>query len=151
MFVDHTTEVDWALWTDYQMSQADWVIYVCSHSLHAMFHSTSGSDQGIATKHTRFSTRILYNRLFNDAKLKVIPVVLLRGDDNLEFVPPTLRDSKNIFHIYEDIPFCVENMDGDFERLVCRMTGIDRIAIGLNTARHKNQGYVKLQSKIPQC
>ena len=153
MFCKHATEAEWASWIDYEMSQADWIICVCSQSLYTTFHSVNDLEKGIqslslAEKNGRLYSRSLYNRLLNDTKLKVIPVVLLKEDDNLAFVPPTLRDPKNILYIYEDTPFCVENINGNFERLVCRMTGIDRMA--LNFAEQKNQGYVKLPSKIPE-
>ena len=153
MFCKHATEAEWAAWIDYEMSQADWIICVCSQSLYTMFQSVNDLEKGIrslslAEKNGRFYSRTLYNRLLNDTKLKVIPVVLLKEDDNLAFVPPTLRDPKNILYIYEDTPFCVENINGNFERLVCRMAGIDRMA--LKFAEQKNQGFVKLPSKIPK-
>ena len=153
MFVNLATESDWASWIDHEMSQADWIICVCSQSLHTMFHSVNGIEKEIqslslAAKNTRFYSRALYNRLLNDTKLKVIPVILLREDNNLAFVPPTLRDPKNVLHIYEDTPFTIENVSGNFERLVCRMAGIDRIAV--NTTEYQHQGYVKLKSKISE-
>ena len=153
MFVSHANEIDWASWTDHEVSQADWIICVCSQSSYILFQSVNDLDKEIQllsleAKNARFYSRMLYNRILTDVQLKVIPVVLLREDDDLAFIPPTLRDPKNILHIYEDTPFCTENLNGNFERLVCRMAGIDRIA--LNATEYKHQGYVKLPSKISE-
>ena len=148
MFVSLATESDWASWIDHEMSRADWIVCVCSQSLYTMFHNVNGEMLSLATKDLRFYSRSLYNRLLNDTKLKVIPVILFREDDNLTFVPPTLRDPKNVLYIYEDTPFSIGNINGDFERLVCRMAGIDRIT--LSTPKHQHQGYVKLKSKLPE-
>ena len=146
--VNHTPQ---ASSTDHEMSQADWIICVCSQSLYDMFHNASDPIE-IHSLNTKASVlnRTLYNRLLNDPALKVIPVILQESDDNLFFVPPTLRDPKNILRICEDTPFNVKNLDGDFERLVCRMAGIDRIALRFaEDNHHHHQGFVKLPSKIP--
>ena len=153
MFVNLTTESDWASWIDHEMSQADWIICVCSQSLCTMFHTMNGIEQEIqslslAAKNTRFYCRGLYNRLLNDANLKVIPVILSREEDNLTIVPPALRDPKSVLCIFEDTPFSIENVHGNFERLVCHMAGINRTA--LNTTERQHQGYVKLKSKISE-
>ena len=42
----------------------------------------------------------------------------------------------------------VVNLNGDFERLVCHMAGIDRMALRFAEDNH-HQGFVKLPSKIP--
>ena len=153
MFVSHANETDWASWTDHEVSQADWIICVCSQSSYILFQNVNDLDKEIQllsleAKNARFYSRMLYNQILNDVQLKVIPVVLLKEDDNLTFIPPTLRDPKNILHIYEDTLFCTENLNGNFERLVCRMAGINRIA--LNATEYKHQGYVKLPSKISE-
>ena len=147
--VNHASEVDWVCWTNHEMSQAEWVICVCSQSLYAMFNNATDPSE-IHSLNTRatFSQRKLYNRLLNDATLRVIPVVLLREDDNLLFVPPTLRDPKNIFCIYENTPFNVKKIDGDLERLICWMAGINRMKLRV-AENNPRQGYVKLPSKIP--
>ena len=156
MFVTLTTESDWARWIDHEMSRADWIICVCSQYLYTMLHNVNGLEKevhslSLAAKNSSFYARTFYNRLFNDTDLKIIPVILLQEDNNLAFVPPTLRDPKNILYIYEDTPFNVENLSGNFECLVCRMAGIDRIALNTTTAQFQhNQGYVKLASKIPK-
>ena len=146
--VNHTSEADWASWTDQEMSQADWIICVCSQSLYAMFHNASDPVEihSLNTKAT-FLNKTLYNQLLNDTRSKVIPVILQQEDDNLFFVPPTLRDPKNILRIFEDTPFNVHKIDGDLERLICRMAGIDRMALRVPEKTH--QGFVKLPSKIP--
>ena len=147
--VNHTSEADWASWTDREISQADWIICVCSQSLYAMFHNASDPVEihSLNTKAT-FLNKTLYNQLLNDTRSKVIPVILQQEDDNPLFVPPTLRDPKNILRIFEDTPFNVHKIDGDLERLICRMAGIDRMA--LRVAEKTHQGFVKLPSKIPQ-
>lgn len=147
--VNHTSEADWASWTDCKMSQADWIICVCSQSLYAMFHNASDPLEihSLNTKAT-FLNKTLYNRLLHDTKSKIISVILQPEDDNLFFVPPTLRDPKNILRIFEDTPFDVKKIDGDLERLICRMAGIDRMALKVTEKTH--QGFIKLPSKIPQ-
>ena len=147
--VNHTSEADWASWTDHEMSQAEWVICVCSQSLYAMFNNATDPSE-IHSLNTRatFSHRTLYNRLLNDATLKVIPVILLQEDNNLSFVPPTLRDPKNILHIFEDTPFNIQKIDGDLERLICRMAGINRMKLRVAENDHQ-QGFFKFSSKIP--
>ena len=141
--VNHTSEADWASWTDHEMSQADWIICVCSQSLYAMFHNASDPMEihSLNTKAT-FLNKSLYNQLLNDTRAKVIPVILQQEDDNLFFVPPTLRDPKNILRIFEDTPFNVHKIDGDLEHLICRMAGIDRMA--LRVAEKAHQRFVKL-------
>ena len=149
--VNHASETDWACWTNREMSQAEWVICVCSQSLYDMFNNATDPSE-IHSLNTRatFSQRTLYNRLLtiNDATLRVIPVILLREDDNLLFVPPTLRDPKNILRIYENTPFNVKKIDGDLERLICWMAGINRMKLRV-AENNPRQGYVKLPSKIP--
>ena len=152
--MSHASEDDRASRTDYEMSHADWIICVCSQSLYAMFNNATDPSEihSLNTKAT-FSNRTLYNRLLNDTALKVIPVILLHEDDDLLFVPPTLRDPKNIMRIFEDTPFNIYKLDGDLERLICRMAGINRMAIRLADNDHHNghrNGFVKLPSKIPQ-
>ena len=146
--VKHTCEADWTYWTDHEMSRAEWIICVCSQSLYDMFHNASDPIE-IHSLNTKASVmnRTLYNRLLNDPALKVIPVILQEDDNNLLFVPPTLRDPKNILRIYKDTPFNVKNLDGDFERLVCRMAGINRMA--LRFAEENHHGFVMLSSTIP--
>ena len=146
--VNHTCEADWASWTDHEMSQAEWIICVCSQSLYDTFHNASNPIEihSLSTN-VSFLNKTLYNRLLNDSTLKIIPVVLQEGDNNLLFVPPALRDPKNILRVYEETPFDVKKLDGDFERLICRMAGIDRMV--LRFAEDDNhQGFVKLPSKI---
>ena len=147
--VNRTTKSDWASSTDHEMSQAEWIICVCSQSLYEMFQNASDPMEihSLSTS-ASFLNRTLYNRLLNDPTLQVIPVILQEKDDNLFFVPPTLRDPKNVLHIYEETPFSVENLNGDFERLICRMAGIDRMALRFAEDDH-HQGFVKLPSKIP--
>ena len=148
--VNHTCEADWASWTDCEMSQAEWIICVCSQSLYDMFHNASDPIE-IHSLSTRasFLNKTLYHRLLSDLTLKVIPVILQEDDNNLIFVPPTLRDPKNILRTYEDTPFNVENLDGDFERLICRMAGINRMSLRFAEDNHQHQGFVMLPSKIP--
>ena len=148
--VNHTSEADWAFRTSHEMSQAEWIICVCSQSLYAMFNNATDPSEihSLNTKAT-FSYRTLYNQLLNDASLKVIPVILLQEDNNFLFVPPTLRDPKNILRIFEDSPFNVKKIDGDLERLICHMAGINRMKLRVTENNH-HQGFVKLSSKIPQ-
>ena len=147
--VNRTSKADWASSTDHEMSQAEWIICVCSQSLYEMFQNASNPMEihSLSTD-ASFLNRTLYNRLLNDSTLKIIPVILQEGDNNLLFVPPALRDPKNILRVYEETPFDVKKLDGDFERLICRMAGIDRMV--LRFAEDDNhQGFVKLPSKIP--
>ena len=144
------TIIDWASSSnDYDISRAEWIILVCSQSLYAMFKNTTEPSE-IHSLNTRatFSNRTLYNRLLNDPTLRVIPVILLQEDDNLLYVPPVLRDPKNVMRIFEDTPFDVRKVDGHLERLICRMAGIDRMKLSMAENNH-HQGFVKLASKIP--
>ena len=147
--VNHTCEADRASWTDHEMSRAEWIICVCSQSLYDMFHNACDPIE-IRSLSTRasFLNKTLYNQLLNDNTSKIIPVILQEVDNNLSFVPPTLRDPKNILRIYEETPFDVKNFDGDLERLICRMAGIDRMALRFAEDSH-HHGFVKLPSKIP--
>ena len=144
--VNHTSEADWVC---REMSQAEWVICVCSQSLYYMFNNATDPTE-IHSLNTRatLSQRTLYNRLLNDATLRVVPVILLQEDDNLLFVPPTLRDPKNILRIFENTPFNVKKIDGDLERLICWMAGINRMKLRVAENNH-HQGFVQLSSKIP--
>ena len=148
--VNHTSDADWASWTNREMSQADWIICVCSQSLYTMFNNATDPSEihSLNTKAT-FSYRIVHNIVLNGTTSKVIPVILQQEDDNLLFVPPTLRDPKNILRIFEDSPFNVKKIDGDLERLICHMAGINRMKLRVAENNH-HQGFVKLSSKIPQ-
>ena len=146
--VNRTSKADWGSSTDHEMSQAEWIICVCSQSLYDTFHNASDPIEihSLSTN-VSFLNKTLYNRLLNDSTLKIIPVILQEGDNNLLFVPPALRDPKNILHVYEETPFDVKKLHGDFERLICRMAGIDRMALRF-AEDDSHQGFVKLPSKI---
>jgi len=149
------------------MSQADWIIFVNSRSSYELLHHPSGPKEveistppvtkansfdtavSAATKKMRFSGRALYNRLYHDTKLKIIPVFLLEEDNKNEYVLPILRDVNSVLQIYEDVPFDYDKLDRHFERLVCRMAGINRIAINASGVE-QNKKFIKLASKIPQ-
>ena len=112
-----------------------------------MSNSLDTASVNEATKKITFSGRALYNRLYHDTTLKIIPVILLEGDNRIEYILPILRDVNSVLHIYEDVPFEYDKLEGHFERLVCRMAGINRMAIN---SRGVEQKFIKLQSKIPQ-
>jgi len=153
---DRSTRFDRTAWSDHELSQADWIIFVCSRSSYELLQFSDSSDYCLNTPHADkrlfknvdVLRKILYNRLSIDISTKVIPVILLEEDNNIGFVPPSLRDPNNILCIFEDTPFDYDNLDGNFERLICRMTGINRVAI--NTSG-QNRGYIKLPSQLPKC
>ena len=164
LFASFTVGFDWASWTDHEMSQADWIIFVNSKSSYELLcHPSRPRDVDVtvphvsnsldtasvneATKKIRFSGRALYNRLYHDTTLKIIPVILLEEDNRIEYILPILRDVNSVLHIYEDVPFEYDKLEGHFERLICRMAGINRMAIN---SRGVEQKFIKLQSKIPQ-
>ena len=163
MFASFTVGFDWASWTDREMSQADWIIFVNSKSSYELlYHPNSPKDVEVtvphvsnsfdrvvseATKKIKFSGRALYNRLYHDTTLKIIPVVLQEEDNKIEYILPILRDVNSVLHIYEDTPFDYDRLEGHFERLVCRMAGINRMDIN---SRGVKQEFIKLPSKIPQ-
>ena len=122
-------------------------MHVCSQSLYDMFYNASDPIE-IHSLSTRasFLNKTLYNRLLNDPALKVNPVILQEDDNNLIFVLPTLRDPKNILHIYEETPFNVRNLDDDFEHLICRMAGINRMALRF-AENNQHQGFVNITIK----
>lgn len=164
LFFNFTVGFEWASWTDREMSQADWIIFVCSESSYELLSYSNGTKEievslpsvkkatpldtavNEITKKVRFSSKILYNRLFNDEKLRIIPVVLCKGDQH--FILPILQDPQNVLHIYEDRPFDYDKFEGHFERLICRMANINRIALD-NASAGQKTGYIKLKSKIP--
>ena len=160
LFASSTVGFDWASWTHREMSQADWIIFVNSKSsCELLCHPSGPKDVDVtaphvfnsfnteASKKIRFSGRALYNRLYHDSTLKIIPVVLLEEDNRIEYILPILRDVNSVLHIYEDVPFDYDKLKGHFERLVCRMAGINRMAINTTGVRQK---FIKLPSKIPQ-
>ena len=165
LFMSFTVGFDWASWTDREMSQADWIIFVNSQSSYELLCHPSGPKEveipvphvskansfdtavNEATKKIRFSGRGLYNRLYHDTTLKIIPVVLLEEDNKQEYILPILRDVNSVLHIYDNIPFNYARLEGHFERLICRMAGINRIGINATGVEQK---FIKLSSKIPQ-
>ena len=160
LFESFVVDFDWASWTDHEMSQADWIIFVNSKSLYELLCHPSGpkevevtaphlsnSFNTGATKKVQFSGRLLYNRLYHDATQKIIPVILQKEDNKTEYILPILRDVNSVLHIYEDTPFDYDKLEGHFERLVCRMAGINRMDIN---SRGMKQEFIKLPSKIPQ-
>ena len=142
--VCHISEDNWASWSGYQMSRADWIICVCSRSLYEMFYNAS-DKLDILTLCTRASllNKQLYDRLVNDYTSKVIPVILQEDDDNVDFVPPTLRHLEDILRIFEKTPLDARKLDGDFEQLIYRMAGIYRMGL-ISAEDNHRQGFVKL-------
>jgi len=151
LLCDRSTRFDRSAWSDHELSQADWVIFVCSRSSYELFNFSFSSDASYIDQETRNNIsllrRTLYNRLSNDATNKVIPVILLPEDNETSYVPPTLRDLSNILRIFEDTPFDYDNQGGHFERLLCRMAGINRSEINSSGIK---EGFVELLSKIPK-
>ena len=165
LFANFTVGFDWAPWTDREMSQADWIIFVNSQSSYELLCHPSGPKEveipaprvskansfdtavNEAMKKIRFSGRAVYNRLYHDTTLKIIPVVLLEEDNKSEYILPILRDVNSVLHIYNDIPFDYDKLEGHFERLICRMAGINRMNINATGVQQK---FHKLSSKIPQ-
>jgi len=151
LFCDQSTRFDRAAWSDCELSQADWVIFVCSRSSYELLQ-LSNSSEYLSVFNTscvskeikniiKVLRKILYNRLSIESSSRVIPVILLEDDNNVDFVPPSLRDLNNILCIFEDAPFDYDKLDGHFERLICRMAGINRVTIN-NFGQ--NRGYVTL-------
>jgi len=156
LFCDQSTRLDRAAWSDHELSQADWVIFVCSRSSYEQLQ-LSNSSEYLSTLSASGANRemrniidvlrkILYNRLSIESSTGVIPVILLEEDNNMVFVPPSLRDPNNILCIFDDAPFDYENLDGHFERLICRMSGINRATIN-NFGQ--NRRFIKLPSQLP--
>ena len=150
LFCDRSTRFDRAAWSDGELSQADWVIFVCSRSSYELYQLSNNSVTFNTTSVDRemlnninVLKKIIYNRLSIESS-RVIPVFLLEKDYNIAFVPLSLRDSNNVLCIFEDAPFDYDNLNGHFERLVCRMAGISRVAI---SNAGQNKGYVKLALK----
>ncbi|XP_065892154.1 uncharacterized protein [Dysidea avara] len=151
LFADISPGFDLIHWTEYELSQADWIIYVCSRSSYDMFSLLNGTngmhfDEDIQRKMV-LSQKILYNCLSNNNSMNVAPVILLVEDNNIDYVPPSLQDKNNILHIYEDAPFDYTNLSGHFERLVCRMAGINRQTINMS---RQIRGFVELPSIMHQ-
>ena len=154
LFCDRSTRFDRAAWSDSELSQADWVIFVCSRSSYELYQlsnnpatfNTASVDREMLNN-INVLRKIIYNQLSIDTS-RVIPVILLEEDYNNAFVPPSLRDSNNVLCIFEDTPFDYDNMGGNCERIICQMAGINRVTI--NTSG-QSRGYVKLPSQIPQC
>ena len=154
LFCDKSTRFDRAAWSDGELSQADWVIFVCSRSSYELYQlsnnpatfNTASVDRK-RLNNINVLRKIIYNQLSIDTS-RVIPVILLEEDYNIAFVPPSIRDSNNIFCIFEDTPFDYDNMGGNLERIICQMAGINRVTINTSGQR---RGYVKLASQIPQC
>ena len=157
LFASSTVGFDWVSWTDREMSQADWIIFVNLKSSYELLYHPSGpkevevtaphvsnSFNTEAAKKIRFSRRALYNRLYHDTTLKIIPVILLEEDNRIEYILPILRDVNSVLHIYEDVPFDYDKLEGHFERLICRMAGINRMAIN-SRGVHVEQKFIKLQ------
>ena len=105
LFESFAVDFDWASWTDREISQADWIIFVNSKSSYELLCHPSGprevevtaprvSNSFItgATKKIKFSGRALYNRLYHDTTLKIIPVILQEEDNKIEYILPILRD-----------------------------------------------------------
>ncbi|XP_065895457.1 uncharacterized protein [Dysidea avara] len=156
LFCDQSRSFDRAAWSDRELSQADWVIFVCSRSSYELLQISNSSEHSAAytscldremLNNITVLRKILYNRFSIDISTRVIPVILLEEDNNIAFVPPSLQDRHNILCIFEDTPFDYEKLDGHFERLICRMTSINRVAIN-NSGQ--NRGYIKLPSKYTE-
>jgi len=157
LLCDRSTSFDKITWSDRELSQADWVIFVCSRSSYELFNFSYSSEYSSAynasyiDQETRNNIsllrRTLYNQLSNDATNKVISVILLPEDNDIAYVPPTLQDTNNVLCIFEDTPFDYDNQDGHLERLLCRMAGINRAEINASQVK---EGFVKLPSKLPK-
>ena len=155
LFCDQSTRFDRAAWSDHELSQADWIIFVCSRSSYELLQLSNSSEYSLNTSCVDREMRnivgvlrkIIYNRLSINSSTRVIPVILLEEDNHIAFVPPSLQDPNNILCIFEDTPFDYNNLGGSLERLICQMAGINRVAI--NTSKQHRE-YVKLPSQLPK-
>jgi len=147
LFCDKSSRFDRAAWNDHELSQVDWVIFVCSRSSYELFVSSNYYKPCFKDQEIRPITALheiaLYNQITDNVNSKVIPVILLQEDNNAAYIPPALKDPTNIHRIFEDGS---ENLSGDFERLVHRMAGTNKIEI---SAPGPRETLAELPSEMP--
>ena len=127
--VDARPPRNWLRWYASRIEQSDYVLMVCSPSFCRLF---SGEHlQGVTNQKALLLNDYscaIYEEIQSGKKMKFIPVILHERFD--EQSVPLLFRGGSVYHITEAKPqvFRYER-DSDFERLVCRLAGIDREVI----------------------
>lgn len=127
---DHPS--NWLKWYSNRIADSDHVILVCSPAFNELFsrEKLEGSLKDERAKLLFHYSRSIYGELLRETgnRSKFIPVIL-NPVYNSESCIPSLFDPTSVCHLYEDKPprqFDYDRRTGTFERLVCRMAGINR-------------------------
>ena len=123
---------DWLRWYSARIELCDHVILVCSPAFKVVFSSES-LRQELADPRAKLLynySRTIYNELAKEISntSKFIPVIL-DPFCNPDTSVPVLFPRNAVYNLYETRcprEFHYENRHGAFERLVCRMAGINR-------------------------
>ena len=131
---------NWVHWYISRICHCNFVIFVCSPAFKELFQGTPTVEklQNVKARRVIEYRNALYAGISNESELlvegsvgrqKFIPIIL----DNYEISTcvPLLFQSGTVYHIRpeKERRFCYDNRSRDFERLICHMTGINRVEL----------------------
>lgn len=141
----------WVRWYINRIRLCSHVILVCSPAFNELFtrERLQSVPKDLRAQHIRMYSDVIYDEYTKDVirgsnRRKFIPVMLDRAYTYRrdECVPSLLRGG-SVYDLFETTPrqFVYSERDRDFEKLVCRMAGINRAEIsGQDIKIHDVQG-----------
>ena len=129
---------DWLRWYINRIRLCDHIILVCSPAFNELFSRETLKKDVLdeRSKMLRAYSRAIYNEITQDAATtgntsKLIPVILDQAWEGGDSVPSLFRGGTvyNLSGATYPRKFVYINTNGHFERLVCRMAGINRVEL----------------------
>ena len=129
----------WVRWYINRIRLCDHVILVCSPAFNELFtqEKLQSEPKDLRAQHIRLYSNVIYDEYTKDVvrgttRSKFIPVILDRAYTyQRDISVPSLLSGGSVYELFETAPrqFDYSKKDGDFEKLVCRMAGINRAEI----------------------
>lgn len=120
-------------WYIRQIERCDHVVLVCSPALKELFSASQPRETIVDPKAQRFQvySSVIYSeceRCMRSRAGKFVPVVLQPEWQDFDRSVPLLFRGSHIYEVYGKTPrlFDYDDATGHFERMVCRMVGINR-------------------------
>ena len=129
---------NWLRWYISRIHLCDFIILVCSPAFNELFSQETLCQDVVDHRAVMFRTysQAIYDEIAQDVTRgnntsKFIPVILDRAWEGRENVPSLFRGGFVYNLSGGSVPrrFVYGNRDGGFERLVCRMAGINRVEL----------------------
>ena len=129
----------WVRWYINRIRLCNYVILVCSPAFNELFtrETLQSVPKDLRAQHIRMYSDVIYDEYAKDVirgsnRSKFIPVMLDRAYTyRRDECVPSLLGGGSVYDLFETIPrqFVYSERDRHFEKLVCRMAGINRAEI----------------------